>query len=359
MIQTIRAGRCYGFSVLVLVLLASGALAEASGDLPKDFPVSVRLAKGLKSQPALPLGVANSLYYTFAQAIEIPNQGGCRGRDIYRFAIEEQKQVRLAELSCVVDLFTDGKTGYVSHRENGTLRLSRLLKDRIEPAITDAAMARVIASFAFKRDGLNLSRSPLDVIAFGVSGEKIFIVARSQGDTPYLFGKWVDRITQKPTSNLVLAIPFEGSLDEIVISEEHPNPLYVIQREDDKRLGRVIKVNLKTSSLEVMGGDRVLSGDISQGDLKNWSIRSPRLLSSGFRGVLIADRTPFVFQERRQIHYLSGDGSYRVLPIPAEDLGGVREWRGGILVSRPLVGEIVWYGEKNPFEKLTEEGGKP
>lgn len=298
--------------------------------------------------PSLPVATSTRIYFSSALDPDDPRPGACAGRDVYAWEPEGRRPERLVESGCVLSLFAgDGDEAYAVQRGEGGLSLVRLSGSRAE-ALPELERGRALGRAALKRRSLNLGISTPPVIAGFVwrLGRIEAVVDAGEGMAMGVAVSW----DGAPSRGVEAVLLGPGLLPASAVVSSDSGTLYFSRL--DKGRGTIVALppDRKVTS---WGAPEALPIDWREAAAMAWSIRVPRFLSAAPEGVIVADRTPFVFTEATALSRIS-EGRDRVMriPIPDRDVGGIAAVWGGWLVARPLAGTLTWHGDPGRLPPL-------
>ncbi len=297
-----------------------------------------------KNQPALAVLAGDAVYYAEARNLDSGRPEDCPAVDLYRYGLKDKNDARIAEVSCVLNLLTDGQAAYVVMREsNGALTVARTIEGKALQPASAGYEAKLKARVAFKRSTMQLSRgAAIDLINYVLRDGEVNAVFRTE---THLF---LDAVPfDKPSTQAVLPIPLKNSAGTSVALSGNQH-LYSFTNGIEGWL-RVVETKPDGTSV-VLGHQRPLRKNwVAAGPL-DWAVRTPRFMVGIADGFLVADRTPEAFTEAAAVSWYSSTANqFFRLDLPGQDVGGLSYALGGVIVSKPMLGSIVWYGKNVPF----------
>ncbi len=287
----------------------------------------------------------NSLIFTEGTNLDSDNPEDCPATDLYRYDLAQKTETRIAEISCVINLLSDGKVAYVITKDaQKVLSVGRITDEKTLEIEPEGSLARMIAKVAFKRSILKLPKgSELKQLNYVIRDNELNAVFKTDTHL-FLDAVIFDQASKQPV------LPFElknGVGSSVGLSDG--KILYALTAGDGAWL-RVVEMGANGASA-TLGHPRPLAKDWTKAGVLEWAVRKPRFLVGVPDGFLVADRTPEVFSEATAISwYCSTEKQFYRLNIPDQDVGGLSYVHGGVLVSKPMAGSIVWYGNKSPFQ---------
>ena len=301
------------------------------------------LVTASKNQPALAVLAGNTLYYAEGRNLDSTRAEDCPAVDLYRYDLKEKQETRIAEVPCVLNLLTNGQAAYVVTRDaNGALSVSRTIDGKPLQAAPAGFEAKLKARVAFKRSAMQLPRGgPLELINFLIRQGEVNAVFKTE---THLF---LDAVPfDQPSKQSVLPIALKGfSGTSLALSD---NQHLFSFTEGNEGWPRVVETKPDGTST-VLGHQRPLPKNWSTAGPLDWAVRTPRFLVGMADGFLVADRTPEAFTEATAVSiYSSTANKFFRIDVPDQDVGGLSYALGGVLVSKPMLGSIVWYGKQIP-----------
>lgn len=322
-------------------LILAASLPLVGGD------VAVPLLKDSKNQPALAVLVGKTLYFTEAVALNEPG-GACRARDLYRVGLdprEGRQEERIAAFPCVTEVRAFGDAAYVVYRAEGDSerRVARFDGDKADDAFPER-VEKAKARVAWKRVTAGLPRRPIaTLVGLAPGARALWAVFHTGGDKPGLVAE--------PVAHTGSAAP-----EPLALPAERNAPEEVAVTGDGQWLAlragtagsEIVRFDRDAAKAVVLKGQRPLSKDWQEVAEDKYFARAPRFLAGGDREAFVADRTDQIFTEVSAIAAFGPANKRfrRLSRVPSEDVGGLQSMHGGLLVSKPLAGQVVWYGPR-------------
>ncbi len=331
---------------IVLTLLFTPLLGLAVEPVSlKGELLSVPLLTSSKNQPAMAVLVGDTLFYSEGKNLESSKEEDCPAIDLYRYNLTEKRETRIAELKCVLTLITEGQTTYVvTKSDQNDIAVGRLIDGKTLQLAPLDSTARMRSRVAFKRSTLKLPRGPeIKHVGYALRENELNGVFQSEG---HVFFDSV--VFDKPTQHSVLAVSMKGNLStQFALSQG--TILFSLRKGNEGWFRMMETTHSGVSAL--LGHERPLDKNWTEVGHLDWSVRAPHYLTAIPDGFLIADRSPHAFSEATAVSWYSKTAErFFRLAIPDQDVGGLSYVLGGVLVSKPMSGSIVWYGKKNPFK---------
>jgi len=351
-------------------------MAKQAGPPPEwqlltQINASYVVASDLIFRAAMTVKVGDYFYGTMQFASE-----NCAGRNLFRITprqrpASELKEGLIANVGCVLHLFSADDTLYLLHRDGDKLKLSQLDNDQIVPARLSKSNQRGAANLLFRHHQRMLAEknfgSPTTLfensfVTFpGARGQRYWLYP-PQGNKPWQLTE-ASSGQQGPPFGFTdidpktegIEPPFPESFaasDFFDLTQDSRGNIYVLlapkESDPESKLTAVWKIVPRKGVTSTFGGkvpvanfpETLIAGD--------WSVREGRFLAGGRKGFVISERHQTPDEDFRRVFYVDGDTEqvYRV-PIEATDISGISFVNDCLLVTRPNARRIVLYGTKD------------
>ncbi|MBI4405848.1 MAG: hypothetical protein HY537_16940 [Deltaproteobacteria bacterium] len=299
--------------------------------------VKITLLRSADLRPVSAVLLNDELYFTNG----IGNSKHCLGKHLYREKISGRRIHRVANVPCVIKVMSDGKDVFLLAGDENNAKVRDLYQLVNNTIVEDKRLAH------------NRSWYPT-CIQVPAAGQG-FMIIYNQCPAPE-----PDHLSLYATGAEVSAawLPNLQNVIDVAYSTFY-RQLFVLFGNDcfPKVAILTIDNNGKVVGHSGLGTNQPLPDWLDVAP-ERCSIRQPRYLLSTERGFVIADRTTFA-REVKSIQYFSVAKArvYRVgvdrykERISGDDVGGLFIVRQGILIARPELGRVEWYGTENRFDK--------
>jgi hypothetical protein len=343
--------------IVFLVALVSITVFAAERTELVDFQVTKTLLQGSKYSPVLAVVVNNSLYYSDQR-----NQGRCRGRNLYRADLNSgAKDIPVRIKECVTALRADENFLYMASDDGGGHSTVVQVGTADSPTAKHAeeAFLQLIAAIRFHWDVVaqkeNLSMLDRRASWSVAHDGSISYVKYFPGAAPKIA---VAHLLQELTVfSVALNLPPNLSrlqqlhLSELGASNGKIFAGFTDPNDDGDLFSALAVIDLKTQRLIDLVGSATASADSDFGDAgifsEKWSNRKLRYLAPTQYGFVVADRTDYDQEVKRIAYYSPEEKKLYRLNVPSQDVGGLFFYKGGLVISQPINGSVIWTGSNN------------
>jgi len=338
--------------VLVLITFTGvGLAADNAADQEKLSLVipawDVTVLKTSLYHPSSAILIGSHLY--FADWI---GKDDCRSQNVFRVDLKktEREPELLAEVPCVERLEKVGESLLILRREpqgEGKLLVAYFLESgKLVAATPSADHLKLHQARVALADDYSPSERRSAVDSTLLSGEVLALLEeRTAEGKPQLNSDLLSALAPRRIADSIHYLP-EVSLPDLLqvqVSSGNKMAYYVsagptyarilaIPLQSGGRVGRSLGVNAELNAWE-------------RADQNTWSIRNPSYFSATDYGFLAYEDSGASAVLRALSYYSYQDNLFYRVRLPEESfIRGVQYTRNGILVSRPGIGEVHWFG---------------